>query len=416
MSLPFYIARRIPLRSSSKGIGGGVAVSVTGITLSIVIILIAVAVLTGFRNEIKQKVMGFESQIAVAYNIAMADDETSILLDSCDVDTISQLLPEYASASLVIRQPAILKTAENFGGCVVKGIEANGNLRFVKQNLVAGAVPDYTADSTRFHAVISQKIARELNVGVGDKLDTYFLGNEAYRLRRLKVAGIYDTHFSDYDKNFIFASIEMLRGVGRLPQGTGTVLEITGLTSDEEIDRVGGELTARLVYDKLAQPESRHFAVQTIHERAAVFYSWLSLLDTNVIVILSLMGLLASLTLVSSLFILILRRVRMIGILKAMGASNRLIRKTFIILSLRLLLLGLLLGNLIGIGIVVVQRLTGIIPLNPEAYYLDHVPMQLSLAAVLAVNIGVCLVSVCVLILPSSIVSRISPSKAISYE
>lgn len=419
MSLPYYIARRLPLRSTTGGVTGGVGIAVTGISLSIAIMLIAIAVLTGFRTEIKQKVMGFDAQIAIAPTLTSQTDTDSadaILIDKTELDTALRALPPGATATLTIRQPAILKTPDNFAGCIVKSLEPDGNWDFVRQHIVEGHVPDYTADSTLYHTVISRTLARTLNLHPGDKIDTYFIGNDAYRLRRLKIAGIYDTHFSDYDRNILFASIDMLRGVGQIPPGKGTILEINGLHTDPDIHRTAAAITSTLLDRLYTGHTTRHFTVQTIHQRAAIFFSWLTLLDTNVAVILTLMALLALLTLISSLFILILRRVRLIGILKALGATNRLIRTTFILLSLRILLLGLTIGNAVGLGIILLQRTTRIIPLDPEAYYLDHVPMEITPAAIIILNLAVSLAAIATLILPSAIITRISPTRAASYE
>ena len=158
------------------------------------------------------------------------------------------------------------------------------------------------------------------------------------------------------------------------------------------------------------------YSVTDVHSTAALYFNWLSLLDTNVVVILSLMSLLTCLTLVSSLYILILRRVNMIGIIKALGAKDSLIRRSFVYLTMRILTMGLLIGNFVGIGIILLQESTGIIPLNPEAYYLDHVPMTLSLPALLILNAGIITVSFLVLIIPSAIITTIPPSRVIKYD
>lgn len=414
MSLSLFLARRLPLSSRQGRVGGGIAVAVTGIALSVVVMLLSISVMTGFRDEIRGKIMGFDSQLTVVPRPGAGGEFRYMKLT--DIDSVLDILPEGAAVSLSMRQPAIMKSTEDFTGVVVKGMDAPVDWDFVRGNLVAGDVPDYAADSAEYHTVVSSAIAGRLGLGLGDRIDTYFLGGGVYRARRLKIAGIYDTHFADYDKHVVYASMPMLRRVASMPDSAGTMVEITGLGDDAAIDRIAAELGER--FDRMAYsgPDGMQFAVSNVHDTAALFFNWLALLDTNVTVILALMALLASLTLVSSLFILILRRVNMIGLLKAIGASNALVRRTFVLLTLRILATGLVVGNFIALGLILLQRATGLIPLDPEAYYLDHVPMALDWGAVAALNCAVAVLAFAVLLLPSAIIATIPPSKAMNYE
>lgn len=229
--------------------------------------------------------------------------------------------------------------------------------------------------------------------------------------------GIYDTHFGDYDGLYVFGSIEMLRRMCGLGSDTGSAIEITGLKSDEEIDECGRILSSALMqgyYD--GTTDRTLYTVANVHDTAALYFNWLSLLDTNVVVILLLMGLVAGLTLVSSLFIIILERVSMIGILKALGAGNRLIERTFIIVAERLVVRGLAIGNAVGLGLIIVQRQWHLLPLNPEAYYLDYVPAEINWWWVLGLNLAVVAVAALVLILPSRIIATLSPASSMRYE
>ena len=415
MNLSLFIARRLSLRSSSGKTQSGIVIAVTGIALSVIVMLLSIAVMMGFKDEIRHKIMGFDSQITVSLR-APSEDSGGVLIDIDELSPALSALSENASATLTIRQPVILKTAVNFTGAVVKGMARNHNWEFVRENLIAGSIPDYNADTTLYHTVISHNLAQKLEVDCGDRIDAYFLGGDSYRTRRLKIAGIYDTHFSEYDDTYIFASLPMLSALAGLDEKHGTVVEINGLGSDREIADAAAALSATLMEDLYTGRSEKLYAVTDVHSAAAIYFNWLALLDTNVVVILTIMSLLTCLTLVSSLFILILRRVNMIGIMKALGASDALIRRAFIWLTLRLLLWGLLIGNLIATGIILLQSKTGIIPLDLEAYYLDHVPMEFSLGALLILNAGVILVSALVLILPSAIITTIPPSRVINYE
>lgn len=414
MSLPLYLARHLTLAPAKRNTGGGLGIAIGGIALSVAVMILALSVMSGFRDEIRYKIMGFDSQITIVSRVAERDGNQWLRLS--DLGNLPDRLPEGAVAELSTRQPAIMKSPQDFTGVVVRGIEPDHDWEFVARNLVEGVVPDYSADTTEFHAVVSRLTCEELGAGLSDRLDTYFLGGGIYRARRLKIVGIYDTHFSDYDRRMVYASMPMLRRVIGAPDSTAVLIEITGLPDDKTIDEFAAEAEDSLHMRMYTHPEATPLALANIHDTALLYFNWLALLDTNVAVLLTLMGLLAALTLVSSLFILVLRRVNMIGVLKAIGASNALIRRTFIVLTMRVLVAGLVAGNILALGLIMLQRSTGIIPLDPEAYYLDHVPMALDWWSIIVLNAAAIVVAVIVLILPSAIISTIPPSRAINYE
>lgn len=421
MSLPFFISRHLSLRSSGQSGSTGILVAVTGVSLSVIVMIISISVMMGFRHEIRQKVIGFDSQISIGVRpVVTSDTVTDIasqtLISRRDLLPVYDVLPRDAKVNFSVRQPAILKTPDNFSGSVIKGVDADYDWSFIRGNLVEGVVPDFNSDSTMYHIVVSRTLSRTLGLELGDKLDAYFLGNDTYRARRLKISGIYDTHFSEYDRNMVFGSLGMLQQVAGVPDSCATLVEINGLPDDDAIDATASAIANTYIEQLYTGKSDRHYAVVNIHDSAAIFFNWLLLLDTNVSVILTLMSLLTALTLVSSLFILILRRVNMIGILKALGASNRMIRYTFVILATRLLIVGLLVGNVIGVGLLYVQRATGLVPLDPDAYYLDHVPVMIDWGTIAILNISIIAVSFLVLLIPSAIVTTIPPSRAINYE
>ncbi len=414
MSLAIFIANRLSLRSPSGKMQSGIVIAVSGIALSVVVMLISIAVMMGFKEEIRQKIMGFDAQLSIS--VYSPDDSKVPLVDINDVRPVLEMLPEKATTVLAIRQPVILKTPADFTGAIVKGISRDYDWEFIRQNLIEGEIPDFKADSTLYHVIISRNLARDLSVGLGEKIDAFFLGGDSYRTRRLKVAAIYDTHFSEYDDNYIFSTLPMLSALAGVGENLGTQIEIHGLGSDKEIAECAEQLSAGLLEKLYTGRTPTFYTVTDVHTSAALYFNWLALLDTNVIVILTLMSLLTCLTLVSSLYILILRRVNMIGILKALGAPDSLIRRSFVYLTMRILVAGLVIGNLIGVCVILVQDATGVIPLNPEAYYLDHVPMMLSVPALIVLNLSVIVVAALVLILPSAIITTIPPSKVIKYD
>lgn len=416
MSLPYFIALRLSLRSSSGRAAASVVIAVTGIALSVVVMLISVSVMTGFKEDITQKIMGFDAQLTVVSGSTDAADPHASLVEISEIKPSIDRLPSHVSASLTIRQAGIIKTSEDFTGVSVKGMDLNYDWDFIKENLVEGAIPDYSDPAEIYSVVMSRSLCNILNLNLGDKVDVYFLGQGAYKTRRLKIAGIYNTHFSEYDNAYIFGTIKLLAGLARLPEGCGTLIEVYGLESDEEIARCREELQANLMDDLYTHRTERFYRVSDVHSTAALFFNWLSLLDTNVVVILTIMGLLTALTLISSLYILILQRVNLIGVLKALGAADRLIRRTFIILTIRILAIGLVAGNVVALVIIFLQRTYEFIPLNPDAYYLDHVPMAFSISTFLLLNVAVVVLSFLILILPSAIITTIPPSRVIRYD
>ena len=415
MSLPLFLAQRLSLKSTTNNGSTGILIAVIGITLSVIVMVVSISVMMGFRHEIRQKVIGFDSQISIGSR-QTSDSESFGLISKRDLDTAREILPSDASVALTVRQPAIIKTRDNFSGAIIKGVDNEYDWSFLRGNLVEGSIPDFKSDSTLYHIIVSRTLANTLDLERGQKVDTYFLGNGAYRARRLTIAGIYDTHFSEYDRNMIFGSLSMLQQVASVPDSCATIAEINGLSDDNSIDEISSELSEAYLEELYTGTTDRMYSIVNIHETAALYFNWLALLDTNVKVILTLMSLLTILTLISSLFILILRRVNTIGILKAIGASDRLVRETFIFMAIRILSCGLLIGNVIGVGLLYIQKFTKVIPLDPESYYLDHVPVMIDWVSILLLNAGIVAMSFIVLLFPSAIVSTIPPSKAINYE
>lgn len=392
-------------------------VAVTGIMLSIAVMIVSICVMRGFSLAIREKVAGFEPQLTMGINPSLNQPDVSPLISCDEVAEALAVLPEGAHAAMTIKQPAILKTPDNFSGVIIKGIDSDYDTDFLQAGLVEGVIPDYSADSTLYQVVASRSLLGSLGLSLGDRLDCFFMGEGAYRARRLMIAGVYDTHFSDYDMNYVFGSLDMLRGVAGVADSCATLAEINSLPGGAgELELMRQAVEGHFIERMLSGKSDRRVTVLSVSQTAAPFFSWLELLDTNVVVILVIMSVLSLLTLVSSLFILVLRHVSTIGLLKALGASNRQIRATFILITGRILLWGLLAGNLLGLAIVMVQHLTGIVPLDPEAYYLDHVPVELSAMPIILLNVAVALLAMITLLLPSAIITTVSPSRAIRYE
>jgi lipoprotein-releasing system permease protein len=257
--------------------------------------------------------------------------------------------------------------------------------------------------------------AGKLGVSLGDRVDGCFFLDGAMKLRRFTVSGIYTSNFGDYDRLTGYADISMLQKLRGLESTQGDVIEIRGLAIDEIADA-----TQQLQKSLGARYDNRELtdgvSVATLFDSGAMYFNWLALLDANVVVILIIMSLVSGFTLISCVFILILQRVRMIGVLKSLGATNRQIRRVFMLLGLRVVGLGLLIGNCVGIALLLLQAHFHLLPLDPDSYYLTYVPVLLDWRHVLLLNAGAVVLAGMLLLIPASLVSRISPAKTMHYE
>ncbi len=407
MSLSFYIAQRIhfsKVNESQRVSPPAIRIAIAGIAIGLVVMILSVAIVIGFKQEIRDKVIGFGGHIQIH---AMANNSTYEKHPICLNDTLDQAIASVAgieSTKPYITKPGVLKTSEDFLAVVIKGEEGIG------------------AREVR----ISQIIADKMNLKVGDKFQLFFiqadmnadlftLGAEdaSIKSRQLKVAGIYNTGFNEYDQQLIFGNIDLLRDVNGWNDDMVSGIEINLSDFNDIYDK---DYDLIMALNGLQDRRGTPYFVQTIEQLNPQIFAWLDLLDTNVWVILILMSIVASFTMISGLLIIILERTSMIGIMKAMGCRNSQLRRVFLIVATFLIGKGLIIGNIVGIGLCLLQKHFHILTLDPETYYLEWVPISLDLKAIIALNIGTVIISLLVLIVPSALVARISPVKAIQSE
>lgn len=417
MNLAVFIGQRLGFKTANQRTASpGVTIAVTGISLALIIMLFAIAVVTGFKHEISNKLTGFNAPLTI-YPPERIDEEAKtdgIRLSDTISSVIWTVVPE-GNPTLIIRQPAILKTADAFQGIVLKGMPENGNWDFISQNLISGTLPTDSTCADDNSIAISQATANALGIDTGDKIRTHFFENNAIRTRNLTVSGIYDSHFQEYDRMIAFTPIGMLQRLCQVDSLTGSSIEIHGLPT-EGLPQRASMLASALLTRTLDENIPQVYRVQSVLDTCAMYYNWLDLLDTNVLVIIILMACVSGFTLISSLFIIILERVNMIGLLKAMGATNTQIRAIFIYMAQRLVIKGLIIGNIVGLSLLYIQYRWHMLPLDSEAYYLDFVPVDINLWYVLILNIAVIVISSLLLILPSHIISGMSPAHSMRYE
>ncbi len=415
MSYERFIARRLRLSGSRRGASRNVIIAISGIALSMVVMMIALCVVLGFKEQIRARITGFDGHVS----IYAADDDysaTDPLLDfSGKLKEVVDDKDRFTSASIVLQQPGILKTDSAFQAIVFKGVGEGTAWRIVADNIVDGALPDYSDPDNRNRVNISCVIARMLQLNVGDKINAYFFIGDAVKARKIEVASIFDTNFTDYDRMYVYTPLQFTQGLLGVDGNAGNKVELT-VGNIDEINDAAIHLHSDMMTAAYSGELPGSYRIGTVLESGMMYFNWLELLDTNVVVILILMMLVSGFTLVSSLFIIILERVSTIGILKALGACNRSLRHIFVLLGCRVILWGMAIGNLVGISLMLLQYYTHWLPLDPEAYYLDYVPVTINWWYLGALNAGVFLIAWSILLIPSAMVARISPAVTVRYE
>lgn len=415
MSYELFIARRLRLnREGRRGLSTSIVIAIAGIALAIMIMMASLCIVLGFKDEIRNKVMGFDSHVTIHPESSDYDEEAYLTLTPELTDIIKRT-GEFTSASLVLQQTGVIKTEDNFQAVIVKGIEAGDGFDFVRDNIVEGSLPESDTAENRNKVAVSQTTARALQLHPGDRIYAYFFVDGAVKTRRIEVAAIYDTHFGDYDKLYIFAPLSFTQSICGTDSLSGNRLELK--TADTY--RIN-EAAMHLQEAMMDSAENGHlqgmYSISSVLDTAMMYFNWLELLDTNVAVILILMMIVAGFTLISSLFIIILERINMIGILKALGATNGEIRRIFIYMAQKIVIRGMIIGDITGITLLLLQQHYRILPLNPDSYYLNYVPVEINWPYIILLNIGVFVISGLTIIVPSHAVSSISPCRTIRYE
>ena len=409
-----FLARR--LYGRDEGVKGGsrpaIIIATTGIAVGLAVMIITLAVTRGFKSQIRDKVMGFSQHITVTnYNVGMGTVEAPV---TCTDSTMTALLAKSLIERVqpYVNKPCIIRTNEAFHGFMLKGINASYDRTFLNKYMIKGGFPAPQDSLGNNWIVISRTIADMLGLDVGSRADTYFMQNQV-RIRRLTVTGIYETGFLEYDRMFGITELQALQRLNDWEPYEYSGLEI-GITDVSRIDYGYGQVREVLV--ELEKQTGENYLVQTLYDTHFSLFAWLDVLDLNVWIILALMLGIAGFTMISGLLIIIFERTATIGTLKSLGASDKAVRGVFMRLASYIILKGMLLGNIAGIVICVVQQWLHIIPLDPANYYLDSVPMQVGWEWLIILNIVMFLLSMLMMLIPSAVISKIVPSKSIRFE
>lgn len=414
MNLPLFIARRIyrqdgATRDVSRP---AIRIATIGVAIGLAVMIITVSVVLGFKHTIRDKVVGFGSHIQVQNFMTQ---QTVVPLPVSLSDTLLADIkhtPGIKHVELFSMTQGILKTDQDFLGVAFKGIGSDYDISFLQQHIIGGKMPKF-GQTEGFPLLISRMTADKLQVKAGDKIYAYFLGDEDVRARKFTIEGIYETNMTHFDESLCFTDYRIpikLNG-WEADQCSGAEIIVNDF---EQLENVAASIGK--IVNKKTDRYGEILTSQTIQEAYPQIFSWLSLLDINVWIILALMVCVAGFTMISGLLIIILERTQMIGILKALGARNATIRHTFLWFATFIIGQGLLVGDLIGVGLVVLQQQTGFIHLDPSSYYVDTAPMELNVPLILALNAATLLISIFVLIAPSYLVSHIRPAASMRYE
>lgn len=415
MNWKLFVARRI-YRSKEGGkeiSKPAVRIAMAGIAIGLAVMIVAVAVVIGFKHQVRNKVVGIGSDVLVtnfdqqkSYETIPVVASDSVLAQLCSVEGVKHV-QRYST------KPGMIMTDDNFMGMVLKGVPNEYDWTFMNEHLLEGEIPLFSDTASTNQVLVSKTIANKLNLQTGEKLYTYYIEGEKVRARRLEVAGIYQTNFTAYDDVFLITDLFTVNRLNnwKPDQASGVEVTITDYNRLEEVK----ESISSLVGMQTDRYGGIYY-VQTVEEANPQIFAWLDLLDLNVWVILILMTGVAGFTMISGLLIIILERTNMIGVLKALGADNTAIRKVFLSFSVFLIGRGMVWGNVIGLLFIFIQSQFNLFKLDPSIYYIDHVPVEFNLWLYLLLNVCTLIVSVLMLVSPSYLIAHIHPAKSIRFE
>lgn len=414
MNFALFIAKRLYREKGDRKRVSRPAITIAtlGVAIGLAVMIISVSVALGFKDEIKSKVIGFGSHIQVTNLDATNSMEVLPVQVNDSVMKVLKDLKGIAHVQRFVTKPGLIKTDENFQGMILKGVAQEYDPTFFKQHLIAGEFPRFSDSSSSNKLLISKATADKLKLHLGDKVFTYYFEN-SIRIRRFQIVGIYRTNLSAYDNNVMMTDLYTVRKLNNWMPDQCSGVEMT-VNDFNKLDSIDMEVVQKV--NRHIDAYGDTYSAKTIKEVNPDIFAWLSLMDMNVWVILILMMGVAGFTMISGLLIIILERTQMIGLLKALGASNRQVRHVFLYFSAFLIGRGLLLGDVIGIGLLFLQRQFGLVHLDPATYYVETVPVMFNWGLFLLLNVATLLISLFILIAPSYLVSHIEPSKAMRFE
>ncbi|AKD05280.1 FtsX-like permease family protein [Pontibacter korlensis] len=402
MNISKYISDKISEVQTGSFTQSVTKIAIISIAAGIAIMIVSFAILEGFRNEIREKIFSFGAHLQISkYDTNNSYEGAPISQNIGVTDSI----PGIKKIQAFARKTAIIKTEDEVLGVVMKGVGENYDLSAMQQNLGGGELIAFNDTVSSKDVLLSQSIASKLRLNVGDEAIFYFIQNPP-RARKLRVSGIYNTGLEEFDEVFVIGDIKLIRELNNWPDTLVGGVEVV-LQDFEQIDQAAELVFEHMNYD---------LQLEKITDRHAQLFDWLKLLQKNVVIFLVLIIFVATFNMVSTVFIMIIERINMIGVLKAVGATDAQIRQVFYFRGLKLTLKGMLWGNITGLGFCAVQYYFELIPLDPENYYMDRVPISWNFGMVLLLNVLTLVLTMLAILIPAAMIARIKPVKAIKFD
>lgn len=411
MNLEYFIAKRLITAKNYKSSISApiIKIAISAIAIGMIMMIVSVATGIGLQQKIREKISAFNGHIIISNYDNNLSEVTLV-----PISKKQDFYPKFSSVSgishiqTIATKAGIIRTETAFEGIILKGVGKDYQWNNIKEYLVSGKLPDFSKDLNQ-EVVISQFLANRLNLKVGDSFNTFFIKEEQNKLpisRRFKITGIFNSGFQEFDATYVIGDIRHLQRINKWTPDEVGVFEVF-VDDFDNIKKIGEQ-----VYEQTGST----LDTKTIIEKYSYIFEWLQLFDFNIIVILVVMILVATINMVVALLVLILERTQMIGILKALGADNWSVRKIFLYNAFYLIIRGLFWGNLIGIALLLIQQHFGIIQLNPENYYVNQAPVYLNWGYIMLLNFLTITICFLVLLIPSYIITKISPVKAIRFD
>ena len=414
MNLPYFIANRL-IKGRREGTSFSRPINViaiVGIAMGLAVMILAVSILTGFKQQIREKVVGFGSHIQIMNFDSNISFETTPISDTQKFIPLIKNMRGSSHIQVFATKAGIIRTEEEIQGVVLKGIGSDFDWNYFRSNMVEGSVFNVSDTGRTDKVIISRKIADMLRLKTGESFAMLFI-QDPPRMRKFTISGIYETSLEEFDKMYVYCDIGHIKRLNGWSEDQVSGFEVY----IKDFDRLN-ELTSAVrdtIGYKLTEDETK-FRVTNIRNRYPQIFDWLNFQDINVIIIILLMLIVAGFNMISGLLILILEKTNMIGVLKSLGSEDTTIRRVFLYQAAYLIGKGLFWGNFIGIGLAFLQLKTGILSLDPSSYYIKTVPVNLDLIHILLLNAGTMLSIILMLLVPSQLISRITPVKAIKYD
>ncbi len=410
----WFVAKRLFAQGGNSGRASRLAtgIATAGVAIGLAVMLVSIAIVLGFQREVQNKVLGFGAHIKVLNYKSLGQQEYSPIVIDDSLTARLSAIPGVASVARFCIKPGMLKTDANFRGIAIQGIGQDYDQSFISSHLVKGEMPQFTDSVSSGRIVISQSTAREMQVDVGQTIYAYFF-EQTVRARKFTIAGIYSTNLTDFDNHFAYTDIFTIHRLMGWDAKQYAGAEIR-LQDFERLDETLLDVVNEVNHKQDAY--GKYYSSMSIKMEHPQIFGWLKLLDMDIVVILILMISISVFTAVSGLLIIILERTNFIGIMKALGAPNRQVRRIFLGLASLIIIRGIVLGNVLAFALILLQKYTGLITLDPEVYYVEAVPVLVNWWWVAAIDMGTLIVSSLSMIVPSFVVSHITPARSIRFE